>query len=72
MSGEKVKNIAGVVASHPKTAGVVAVVVNEVNMRFADYEPIVKVISSTLGMILVSLLIIKASIDIYKSLKKDS
>ena len=71
MIGEKVKNIADAVVSHPKTAGVVAVAVNEVNMRFADYEPIAKIISSTLGMVLVSLLIVKASIDIYKSLKKD-
>jgi hypothetical protein len=69
MNGEKTKNIVDAVASHPKTAGVIAVAVNEVNMRFTDYEPIVKVISSTLGMILVSLLIIKASIDIYKSVK---
>jgi hypothetical protein len=69
MNGEKTKNIVDAVVSHPKTAGAIAVAVNELNMRFADYEPIVKVISSTLGMILVSLLIIKASIDIYKSVR---
>ncbi len=69
MSGEKTKGIVDAVVSHPKTAGVIAVVANEVNMRFADYEPIIKIISSTLGMILVSLLIVKATIDIIKSLK---
>ena len=69
MSGEKTKSIADAVASHPKTAGAIAVVVNEVNMRFADYEPIAKFASSILGMILVTLLIVKASIDIYRSLK---
>ncbi len=71
MSGEKTRGIVDVVASHPKTAGVVAVVVNEVNLRFVDYEPIIKIISSTLGIILVALLIVKASIDIVKSLKND-
>ena len=57
------------IAAHPKTSGAVAVVVNEVNLRFADYEPIAKMISSGLGMILVTLLIVKASIDIYKAIK---
>lgn len=71
MSGEKARSIVDVVASHPKTAGVVAVVVNEVNLRFADYEPIIKIVSSTLGIILVTLLIVKATIDIVKSLKND-
>ena len=69
MSGEKTNGIVNAVVSHPKTAGVIAVVANEVNMRFADYEPIIKIISSALGMILVSLLIVKATIDIIKSLK---
>jgi hypothetical protein len=71
MSGEKARTLADVAASHPKTAAVVTIAVNEVNMRFADYEPIAKMISSGLGMILVTLLIVKASIDIYKSLKSD-
>lgn len=69
MSGETRKGIVDAVASHPKTAGAIVVITNEVNMRFADYEPIIKMISSGLGMALVTLLIIKASIDIFKSLK---
>ena len=71
MSGEKTRSIVDVVASHPKTAAAVTIAVNEVNMRFADYEPIAKMISSGLGMILVTLLIVKASIDIYKAIKSD-
>jgi hypothetical protein len=69
MNGEKVKGAASAIVTHPKTSGAIAVVVNEVNLRFADYEPIAKMITSGLGMVLVTLLIIKASIDIYKSLK---
>jgi hypothetical protein len=69
MTGEKTKGLINAIASHPKTSGAIAVVANEVNLRFTDYEPIVKIISSGLGMVLVTLLIIKASIDIYKSLK---
>lgn len=64
---EKIKPIVDAIVYHPKTSGGVAVVVNEVNMRFAEYEPIAKMISSALGMILVSLLIVKAIIDIYKT-----
>ena len=69
MSGEKARSIADAVASHPKTAGAIVVVANEVNMRFAEYEPIIKVVSSGLGIVLVSLLIVKAIIDIVKTLK---
>ena len=69
MKGEKIKGALSAIAEHPKTSGAIAVVVNEVNLRFADYEPIAKMISSGLGMILVTLLIVKASIDIYKTLK---
>jgi hypothetical protein len=72
MIGEKTKGVVNAIASHPKTSGAVAVVVNEVNLRFADYEPIAKMISSGLGMVLVTLLIIKASIDIYKSINDKS
>ena len=69
MSGEKSRQVVDAIAAHPKTAGAVVVVVNEVNMRFADYEPVIKVISSSLGIVLASLLIVKAAIDIRKSLK---
>jgi uncharacterized membrane protein YdcZ (DUF606 family) len=69
MSGEKVKSIVDAVVSHPKSAGALVVITNEVNMRFADYEPIIKIISSSIGILLVTLLCIKAMIDIYKSLK---
>ena len=71
MSGEKTKRIVDAVASHPKTAGAIVVITNEVNMRFTDYEPIIKLISSSIGIVLVSLLCIKAAIDIYKSIKSD-
>ena len=72
MSGEKTRSIVDAVASNPKTAGAVVVVANEVNLRFADYEPIIKIVSSALGIVLVSLLIVKACIDIYKSLRSSS
>ena len=71
MSGETRRNIVDAAASHPKTAGAIVVITNEVNMRFTDYEPIIKIISSSIGLLLVTALLIKACIDIYKSLKSD-
>ncbi len=71
MSGEKLRQIADVVASHPKTATVVVAAATNFNVWLADYEPVVKFATSILGIILVSVLIIKHSIDLVKSLKDD-
>jgi hypothetical protein len=71
MSGEKIKHIVDVVASHPKTATVVVTGMANFNVWFANYEPIAKLITSALGIILVSVLIVKHVIDIRKSLKED-
>ncbi|HHZ97442.1 MAG TPA: hypothetical protein EYN67_18310 [Flavobacteriales bacterium] len=71
MSGEKTRQIVDVVASHPKTATVAVAAITNFNVWLADYEPIVKFATSILGIVLVSVLIIKHTIDLVKSLKKD-
>ena len=71
MSGEKLKQIADVVASHPKTATVIVAAATNFNVWIANYEPVVKFATSILGIVLVSVLIIKHSIDLFKSLKDD-
>ena len=71
MSGEKTRQIVDVVASHPKTATVAVAAITNFNVWLADYEPVVKFATSILGIVLVSVLIIKHTIDLVKSLKKD-
>ena len=71
MSGEKVRQIVDVVASHPKTATVAVAALTNFNVWLADYEPIVKFATSILGIVLVSVLIVKHTIDLVKSLKDD-
>jgi len=71
MNGEKTRQIVDVVASHPKTATVAVAAITNFNVWLADYEPIVKFATSILGIILVSVLIIKHSIDLVKSLKSE-
>jgi len=71
MIGEKTKQLVDVVVSHPKTATVAVAAVTNFNVWLADYEPIVKFATSILGIILVSVLIIKHSIDLVKSLKSE-
>ena len=69
MSGEKLKQIADVVASHPKTATVAVAAITNFNVWVANYEPVVRFATSILGIVLVSVLIIKHSIDLIKALK---
>ncbi|NRA76702.1 MAG: hypothetical protein HRU18_00720 [Pseudoalteromonas sp.] len=71
MSGEKIRQIADVVASHPKTATVAVAALTNFNVWLADYEPVVKFATSILGIVLVSVLIIKHTIDLVKSIKND-
>ena len=71
MSGEIKKSIVDVVASHPKTATAIAAGAANFNVWFTNYEPVFKFATSVLGIILVSVLIIKHIIDIKKSLKAD-
>jgi hypothetical protein len=70
MSGEKVRQLVDAVASHPKTATVVVTGMANFNVWFADYEPIAKFVTSILGIILVSVLIVKHALDIKKDLSK--
>ena len=58
MSGEKLRQLADVVASHPKTATVAVAALTNFNVWLADYEPVIKFATSILGIILVSVLII--------------
>ena len=66
---EEIKHAIDVVASHPKTAVAIASLAN-VNMWYTSYEPIAKVITSVLGIILVAVLIVKHVIDIKNTLSK--
>jgi FtsH-binding integral membrane protein len=66
---EEIKHAIEVVASHPKTAVGIASLAN-VNMWYTSYEPIAKVITSVLGIILVTVLIVKHVIDIKNTLNK--
>ena len=68
MSGEKIRQVVDVVASHPKTATVVVTGMANFNVWFANYEPIAKFITSILGIVLVTVLIIKHILDIKKDL----
>ena len=68
MSGEKLRQLADAVASHPKTATVVVTGMANFNVWFADYEPFAKFITSILGIVLVTVLIVKHVLDIKKEL----
>jgi hypothetical protein len=70
MLGEKTKQVVDVVASHPKTATVAVTGMANFNVWFASYEPIARFATSILGLILVSVLIVKNILDIKKEVKK--
>ena len=70
MSGEKARQVVDVVVSHPKTATVVVTGMANFNVWFANYEPIAKFATSILGIILVTVLIVKHVLDIKKELTK--
>lgn len=69
MSGERIRQVTDAIASHPKTSTVIAGATN-LNVWFANYEPILKLTTSLLGIVLVSVLIVKHTIDIKKSLSE--
>lgn len=65
---EEIKHLTEVVASHPKTAVAVAAISNA-NVWWFDYgEPIVKALTSILGLVVLFLLVVKHALDIKKSL----
>ena len=70
MIGEKVRQAADAVVSHPKTATVVVTGMANFNVWFANYEPIAKFVTSLLGIVLVTVLIVKHVLDIKKELTK--
>ena len=71
MIGEKTKQIVEVVLENPKTSSVVVAGVANLNAQLASYEPVIKFLTGVLGIFLVSILLVKHSIDVYKSLKSD-
>lgn len=60
---EEIRQTIEVVSSHPKIAVAVAGAVN-LNAWYGTYEPIAKVVTSVLGIILVCVLIVKHALDI--------
>tara|TARA_R110000782_G_scaffold139012_1_gene231494 strand:+ start:30 stop:248 length:219 start_codon:yes stop_codon:yes gene_type:complete len=70
---EEASQLIETIASHPKTALAVAAVSNA-NVWWLDYgEPAIKGLTSVLGLVILSLLIVKHSLDIKKEhfTKKD-
>ena len=70
MIGDKARQAVDAVVSHPKTATVVVTGMANFNVWFANYEPIAKFVTSLLGIVLVSVLIVKHVIDITKEFSK--
>lgn len=69
--GYEIKSIVTEIISHPKTSLTIAGLAN-LNVWWADYgEPIAKIITSVLGIVLVSMLIIKHAIDICHTIKRE-
>jgi hypothetical protein len=69
MSEELAKTIE-VVSSHPKTALLLAGATN-LNTWYGTYEPIAKFVTSMLGIVLVSVLIVKHVVELKETLKKN-
>jgi hypothetical protein len=65
------KDVFESIASHPKSASLAVAGMANFNAWFSNYEPVIKFATSILGIVLVSLLIVKHIIDIQKSLKKE-
>tara|TARA_R110000851_G_scaffold104336_1_gene222048 strand:- start:203 stop:460 length:258 start_codon:yes stop_codon:yes gene_type:complete len=70
MKEEIVKTIE-IVATHPKTALLLAGATN-LNTWYGTYEPIAKFATSILGIILVSVLIVKHVVELKETLKKNN
>lgn len=56
------------IASHPKTAVLVTGMLN-VNVWYANYEPLAKFISTAIGIALALVLLIKHTVELYRSFK---
>ena len=69
MSEELAKTIE-IVTTHPKTALLLAGATN-LNTWYGTYEPIAKFATSILGIVLVSVLIVKHVVELRQTLKKD-
>lgn len=68
---EEIKQTAEIIASHPKTAVAVTGLAN-LNVYWLDYgEPIVKALTSIVGLIVIILLAVKHFLDIKKHVSKD-
>lgn len=67
---EKVIQTVEAITSHPKVS-VAIVAASQANVRWMDYaDPYIKDITTILGVIVLALLVVKRSIDIYKAWNK--
>lgn len=65
---ENVRQTIEVITSHPKVS-VALVAASQANVRWMDYaDPYIKDITTVLGVTVLFLLVVKHTIDIYKSL----
>ena len=65
---ESARQTIEVITSHPKVS-VVLVAASQANVRWMDYaDPYIKDITTILGVTVLFLLVVKHTIDIYKSL----
>ena len=68
---ENTRQAIEVITSHPKVS-VALVAASQANVRWMDYaEPYIKDITTILGLIVLSLLVVKHVIDIKNSLSKN-
>jgi hypothetical protein len=66
---EEIKTAIEAISSHPKSAVIVAGAFN-FNAWYGTYEPIAKFATSILGIVLVSVLIVKHVIELRETLRK--
>lgn len=68
---EEIKQIASDIAQNPKAISVVVAGATSANAWLIDYEPILKITTSLLGIVLVFVLIVKHVMDIVKEVKSN-
>ena len=68
---DEIKQIASDIAQNPKTISVVVAGATSANAWLVDYEPILKITTSLLGIVLVFVLIVKHVMDIVKEVKSN-
>ena len=68
---EDIKQIASDIAQNPKAISVVVAGATSANAWLIDYEPILKITTSLLGIVLVFVLIVKHVMDIVKEVKSN-